>query len=463
MKKWNGIKMAAALIACAMLAASVAGCHSSGTSESGSAAPPPATGYNPAGNKAENIGPLPEDMEDSAVNGNDPAMLSVGQLLELTPKNMLGCDGYDPEKFFTPFYKTQIQYNEGFFLLENEAGGIDNISLAFPAKKILEVRSNDLATLYVEGRDYVLNADGTLSIPTNSAIRPVKRNAFFTTGGQWKWAETDGTVINTTDAMYRGQYVCTYIRTDEYEGTKANACGEKLTAFSDKTAAGERVEILILGDSITAGAGRKNFPCWVDMVKDGVEYYSDSKVDLYNTAVPGIHSAEYVGLIEGDAERVDKNIREDAVKKFAVAEEHKAAADLAIIGVGANDAGGWCGPTGTPVANYSVNVKKMIRYIRDVNPDCSILLVSCMQTNPRIIDAASGDRLAAADLSTYEDALAEIVNAETNIGLANVYSVEQSLLERKSIEDMLGDNINHPSDYMARVYTQVVLTALFDL
>lgn len=42
-----------------------------------------------------------------------------------------------------------------------------------------------------------------------------------------------------------------------------------------------------------------------------------------------------------------------------------------------------------------------------------------------------------------------------------MYSVQRSLLKRKKIEDMLGDNVNHPSDYMARIYTQVILDTLF--
>ena len=60
-----------------------------------------------------------------------------------------------------------------------------------------------------------------------------------------------------------------------------------------------------------------------------------------------------------------------------------------------------------------------------------------------------------------KETLEKIAASETGVAVANVYSVQRSLLKRKKIEDMLGDNVNHPSDYMARIYTQVILDTLF--
>lgn len=443
---------------CAVMAFAFVGCGESGGGNPGTT---PATGYNPNGNTAENTGTPPVSAEDSAVNDKVLAMMSVEQLLSVTPQKDLSVSSLDIEKFTTPFYDTQIQYCEGFFLLENEEGTTDPVTLAFPAKKVLEVRSNDLSVLYTEGKDYVLNDDGTLSIPAGSAITPLSRDEFYVSSGQW--SDDNGPVVNTTATMYKGHYTVTYIRTDGYEGITANGRGDKLQTFAKKANAGEALNVLVLGDSIAAGAGVKDFPKWADLTEQGIEYYTDSEVTLTNAAVPGIHSAEYVGLIDKNMHAVDDNIEEDAKAKFALAEAAKDTADLAIIAIGANDAGGWCGATGTPVANYTANVQRMIEYVRDASPDCSILLVSCMQTNPKIKDTANGNKLAAANLSEYETALSGIAAGDANILLANVHGVESSLRARKNIEDFLGDNINHPSDYMSRIYTQVVLSALLDL
>jgi hypothetical protein len=41
-----------------------------------------------------------------------------------------------------------------------------------------------------------------------------------------------------------------------------------------------------------------------------------------------------------------------------------------------------------------------------------------------------------------------------------MYGLEQELLKRKNMEDMLGDMMNHPSDYTSRIYAQVVLNTI---
>ena len=108
------------------------------------------------------------------------------------------------------------------------------------------MRSNDLSVLYTEGKDYVLNDDGTLSIPAGSAITPLSRDEFYVSTGQW--SDDNGPVVNTTAAMYKGHYTVTYIRTDGYEGITANGRGDKLQPFAQKAEAGEALNVLVLGD-----------------------------------------------------------------------------------------------------------------------------------------------------------------------------------------------------------------------
>lgn len=437
-------------------------CASCGKSENPS-------GYYPEFNICVNGGDEAEKTENSALNENGEGLLPVKKIFELFTKNQLSCAEYDKEKFFTPFYKSQVQYAEGFFLLENEGGKLDDVTLAFPAAKVLEVRSNDLKTLYKEGTDYVVKG-GKLSFPAGSAIEPLARSAFFKESaelsGQWRYEGDLRPVANTTGEMYPAHYVCTYVRTSGYSGAKANDSGKNLTKFKESAALKNGTEILLVGDSISAGAGASgNFPIWAKMTEEGAAYYSGGEVTLHNAAQPGIDSTQYVALMEGRESDVggSEEFLKSAKEKFAVAEEHVKEAALAIIAIGANDAGGWCGNgKGTPEETYEENVRKMIAYIRRNNPDCNVLLVSCMQTNPKLFNAEDDSiKLCAADLSEYEKTLEKIAASETGVATANVFSVQRSLLKRKKIEDMLGDNVNHPSDYMARIYAQVILDTLF--
>lgn len=62
---------------------------------------------------------MPEQYEDSAVNGNEEGLFPAKKVFELMEKDALTCAKYDKQKFFTPFYSSQVQYAEGFFLLES--------------------------------------------------------------------------------------------------------------------------------------------------------------------------------------------------------------------------------------------------------------------------------------------------------------------------------------------------------
>jgi hypothetical protein len=47
--------------------------------------------------------------------------------------------------------------------------------------------------------------------------------------------------------------------------------------------------------------------------------------------------------------------------------------------------------------------------------------------------------------------------------LADVTTIWQGLLERKSVYDLTGNGINHPNDFGHRVYADVVLSLLVDV
>ena len=46
------------------------------------------------------------------------------------------------------------------------------------------------------------------------------------------------------------------------------------------------------------------------------------------------------------------------------------------------------------------------------------------------------------------------------IALADVRSIHKRLLEKKRFIDMTGNNVNHPNDFLIRVYAQYLLKNL---
>jgi hypothetical protein len=55
----------------------------------------------------------------------------------------------------------------------------------------------------------------------------------------------------------------------------------------------------------------------------------------------------------------------------------------------------------------------------------------------------------------------KLIDGGTPCSVATVTSMSQSVLERKSFRDYTGNNINHPNDFFARIYAQVIIETVF--
>ena len=104
----------------------------------------------------------------------------------------------------------------------------------------------------------------------------------------------------------------------------------------------------------------------------------------------------------------------------------------------------------------------MIEYFRAANPDVSIVLVSPMEINEKIRRNLPTDMrdLRIHDIADYAEKLAELEGMYDNIALADVHTAQASVLERKYTEDVIADKLNHPSDYMSRLYAQILLATI---
>ena len=134
--------------------------------------------------------------------GNLTEMKTVEEILsETSAEDLIGKN--DIGQFTAPFYGQQIEYNEGFLLREDGQGGSLPVKLMFPVAHILEVRSNDLKTLYEEEKDYTIE-DGKLIIPETSSMKAIPDSEFFLPEGapsDWlyndKAGEDEGRAVTT--------------------------------------------------------------------------------------------------------------------------------------------------------------------------------------------------------------------------------------------------------------------------
>lgn len=103
------------------------------------------------------------------------------------------------------------------------------------------------------------------------------------------------------------------------------------------------------------------------------------------------------------------------------------------------------------------HIEEIIDAVLSENKDTEFLLVSCMQPNV-IAQCFAQNRL-----KEQEEALYALQARRENvsIGVAPVHSMFLSLCTTgKTASDYTGDNVNHPNDFGACIYAQMVVSAL---
>ena len=347
-------------------------------------------------------------------------------------------DKYDLDCYTQPYWTGNIVYQESVMVREEKDGSIPDIGLLYHAEQIISVRSSDLQKEYQEGTDYTL-VDGKLHIPEGSSI-PTVTHAFY-----YPATESDNTFplnpqygfgyiyFSEGSAMHTMQIAVTYAHKDTFEGPIPAYKGDKLPKTTAKLENGEALKLMVFGDSISTGANSTArvaalpmAQTWFDMLADKLEKtYELENLSLYNPSVGGKKSDW--GATEAPT-----------VANFAP--------DLCIIGFGMND-----GTKNYTTEYYRGNIQAIMDAVRLVNPDCEFVLIATMLANPEVSTFAGCQK-------DYLPVL-EAMECE-GVVVADMTSFHEYLLTRKRFCDMSGNNVNHPNDFLARGYAQVLFQTI---
>ncbi len=362
----------------------------------------------------------------------------IDKIMKGLEESDMDCPEYNLEKYTAYYWESDVIYNEAVMPLKEEDGSMQPIPLMYKAEKILAVRDSSLKTLYEEGKDYILQ-DGMLVIPEGSAIETVDYNTYYPdrkyTGKKLPKAEGRGYILWCEGFnLHQMQIAVTYAHVDEWEGTVPPAQGESLPITLAKLENKEPVKILVYGDSIATGAnsssdtGDEPFaPKWFEMMEAALKKkYGYDDITIINTAVGGTDSA-------WGADNAGKNGKEYEP-------------DLAIIAFGMND-------INTEPYKFTENIGKIIDTISLGNYDCEFILITTILANPET--TFSGNQ------ADFRDALknTNFGNA-SHIVVADMTTYYEDLLAHKRYWDMSCNNINHPNDFLARGYAQLMLRTL---
>lgn len=365
---------------------------------------------------------------------------------ERTEKEEKWLDGW-----MHPIWEGREVFRETFAMVEEN--GIVEARFLFPPEKVLKVESYDGQTVYEEGKDFLVEGD-LLKLTPDSSIPHTGWSAFlYETREEAEEAldkgefrldfgpvmATDGRYLNLNpighpQLVTRWQVAVTYTTAEKQFPAVQKSCMDQLPRLGARLAKGDPVSIVLFGDSICCGfdcSGKygqePGQPVWDDLLLHRMREKWDSPVSLRNTSLGGMDT-------EWAIERAHER-----------AGQHRP--DLAILGFGMNDR---CRPE-----EYREKTLRFIEAVRKESPETEILLLSTSLPNPLAATAPM-------HFWAYQDQYAEVLRdlCQEGIALADVQEVHREIAKRKRYIDVTGNWLNHPNDFLARIYAQVTAAAL---
>ncbi len=363
---------------------------------------------------------------------------------------------YDLKTYLFPLWEGEVVYNETLWF-----AGSRSASLMYDPTEIVSVMSYDLKTTFEEDTDYIVDGKDII-IPENGKIpylspselyRTSPMNSFVQALRRGEDGQPDGYIYaDEGSTISAQQVVVTYRHKDQITWNLPKVETAKFPKTMAKLNGGEKIKVLFYGDSITVGANSSEFigygpraESYANMVKSYMQKrFPSATIDFKNNAVGGTDSNWGINKTSGNAWIDSLEASEGDHFKKRVLNENP---DLLFIAYGMND-------QKYDATEYKQNIKEMIEGVRAKNPDVEIMLVSGMIANPETYFDNK-------DYEAYQNALLELSKDYENIGVATVYNSVKSVYTKKRFVDCTANNINHPNDYMMRVYAQTVLYSLF--
>ena len=337
------------------------------------------------------------------------------------------------DDILAPVWKSHHLVNETVLPVSRDGGRPEGRLMFTPVGKVV-VRNYALDKTYQEGADYVVDGN-RIRLPAGSSIPfmtwqqlyPDSADAPPKTMRSWN----GGYVAFTEGSFWNDRQIAvTYDHEEDWNGPIPSTAPGQLPQTKAKLRAGLPFKVALLGDSISAGASASkdrppHVPGWGELAMDGLRRHYQSAITFVNPSLGGTVSAWG-----------------KKVAPFFIAPEKP---DLCLIAFGMNDGGR------VPVNQYLSNTKAIIDSVRQENPAAEFILVASWPPNENW-----------RKLARMDGYLAGLKSLESkHIAVADVWSVASYILKAKRYCDVSGNHVNHPNDFMVRIYAQVT-DALLD-
>ncbi|MBR2336551.1 MAG: SGNH/GDSL hydrolase family protein [Clostridia bacterium] len=350
---------------------------------------------------------------------------------------LLEYDKFNLETYMQPIWLGDTVYNETVVFV-----GQDDLGrLLYPVDEIISVTSYDLKTTYQEGVDYVFDEKHNAIALTEKTSMPFFYEAGYypQTGTFHSYSRGTGLFFSEGDYFSKKHVAITYRAKKDDRLTSPTDFSSRYSDLLAKMSSGENVKICFYGDSITVGGNgsgflgiEPNMPGFDALVTDSLKkIYGNQNISFVNHAKGGeatLWGYNNVTLV------TDEN------------------PDLVIMAWGMND-------LGISDIRFKQQLTWIIDAIKEKCPNTEILLVSSMLPNGDAEEFHVQNDYENCKLVMFEVAQSELAE-EYGLGLATVTTMHKEILRYKTYYSMTGNNVNHPTDFIIRVYAQNILYAL---
>ena len=365
---------------------------------------------------------------------------------------------YTEAQRIAAFWKNSTMYNESITMMKRSSGEIYAKTLFVPTK-INAVVDVYLQKEYKEGVDWEW-VKGTNKIKwlSGSSIPYFTDNDLSGKDSKGNYipefpAWSDGGRSRFGNALYcvssflYEKQICISYTYDTAQVAKQGIKytqyqGDKLKNTVNKLKNGEKLKVLFYGDSIFSGCDASGMysrepymPYMHKLIQQELSRNIEGKVQVDNLSVGGWTVENGRDALSGE------------VGGYNYSGKYKGY-DLLILSFGMNNAH-------TPKEEYIAATKAIVDRIKKENPNLEVILVSCMNPNPRV-----GWDVNQKHQGGWLKEIAAQSKYSSYTAVVDFYAAHKSILAYKDFSATTGNNINHPNDWLIRVYAQNILAAM---
>lgn len=376
-----------------------------------------------------------------------PAVSAAKVTSEDYDADYLACDAYDVRKYITPFWRTNVIWNENIFPLIGKDGKKKPIKLMYKADEIISVHDYTLEKEYDPTRDYGIDEDGNFIFLGKSRIPRVSyfyiHPSSMPQGGTEAsyypcWNSDAYEYWNESSELSLKTVSVSYIHNDTNQPQRPASIQKEIPKTFEKLVNGDDFNIVLLGDSVSTGAKSSG--------NTGVGPYADAYPEMTKKALIMKYANANIKLINNahggaTSDWEEKTLRDDVVPYSP---------DLVILSFGMND--GSADRKGYSDERYRTNMTGQVEFIRENCPGAEIILVSSLIGNPNCFNEER--------YISHAKILGEIAEKYDGVAFCDPQSIERFYLERKDFVDVMADNLVHPNDTGMRFIAQTLIDAL---